>query len=70
MLLTQDMQAVLIEINDRPNFKHTQLVNARVNVPAIQAMYSIVNFGHHNYLPGEPKKFEPLHLEKEDAIQE
>jgi len=60
LLLTQDMQPVLLEINDRPNFLHTKLVNARVNVPAIQAMYSIVNFGHHNYLPGKPKKFELL----------
>jgi|TARA_R110000744_G_scaffold20030_9_gene52601 hypothetical protein len=60
LLLTQDMRPVLLEINDRPNFLHTKLVNARVNVPAIQAMYSIVNFGHQNYLPGKPKKFELL----------
>ena len=70
LLLTQDMQPVLIEINDRPSLTNTQLVNARVIIPVIQAMYSIVNFGHHNYLPGKPKKFELLHLEKEDAVQE
>jgi prolyl 4-hydroxylase len=62
LLLTPDMQPVLIEINDRPNFKHTQLVNARVNVPAIQAMYSILNFGSQTNLLGDAKKFEPLQV--------
>jgi hypothetical protein len=56
------MQPVLIEINDRPNFKHTQLVNARVNVPVIQAMYSILNFGSQTNLLGAAKKFEPLQV--------
>ena len=64
MLLTSDLQPVLIEINDRPNLTHTTVATARVTIPAIQAMYSILNFGSQDNLMGTAKKFEPLEIGK------
>ena len=64
MLLTSNLQPVLIEINDRPNLAHTTVATARVTIPAIQAMYSILNFGSQANLIGVAKKFEPLEIGK------
>lgn len=58
MLVRENMSPVLIEINDRPNLIHSNVVSARVNVPAIQAMYCILNPDYRDHFPKAAKKFE------------
>lgn len=58
VLLRENMSPVLVEINDRPNLIHPDVVNARVNVPAIQAMYCVLNPDCCDRLPSGAKRFE------------
>lgn len=58
MLVRENMSPVLIEINDRPNLVHSNVVNARVNIPAIQAMYYVLNPDYSDSLPEGSRKFE------------
>ncbi|PCI77617.1 MAG: hypothetical protein COB20_07850 [SAR86 cluster bacterium] len=58
MLVRENMSSILIEINDRPNLIHTNIVNTRVNIPAIQAMYCVLNPDCCDHLPSGAKEFE------------
>ncbi|MBL4728529.1 MAG: hypothetical protein JKY40_04165 [Gammaproteobacteria bacterium] len=58
MLVRENSIPVLIEINDRPNLIHPNVVNTRVNIPAIQAMYCVLNPDCCDHLPSDAKKFE------------
>lgn len=43
VLIRDQGSAVLVEINDRPNFVHTALINRQVNVPMLRAMAGQLN---------------------------
>lgn len=58
MLVRENMSPELVEINDRPNFIHSNVVNSRVNIPAIQAMYCVLNPGCADRLPADAHEFE------------
>lgn len=58
VLLRENMSPVLVEINDRPNLINPGLVNSRVNIPVIQAMYCVLNPACTELLEKEAKLFE------------
>ncbi|GJM11839.1 MAG: hypothetical protein DHS20C12_02420 [Pseudohongiella sp.] len=58
VLIREDLSPVLVEINDRPNLINPNTINARVNVPVIQAMYCILNPDCAASLSDDAKKFE------------
>lgn len=58
VLLRENMSPVLVEINDRPNLINPKPVNSRVNIPVIQAMYSVLNPDCCEQLPNAAKRFE------------
>jgi hypothetical protein len=58
MLVRENMSPILIEINDRPNLIHPSVVNTRVNIPAIQAMYCVLNPDCRDHLASGEKEFE------------
>lgn len=58
LLIKKNISPVLIEINDRPNFIHLNAINARVNIPAIRAMYCVLNPDCGDHLPSDAKEFE------------
>ena len=41
-LVERSLDTVLIEINDRPNFVHTPMINISVNIPMLQAMMAVL----------------------------
>ncbi|MCB1665065.1 MAG: hypothetical protein KDI28_04760 [Pseudomonadales bacterium] len=42
LLLEESLNAVLIEVNDRPNIAHTPQINSAVSVPLVQAMAALL----------------------------
>ena len=43
LLLRRDLEPVMVEVNDRPNFVHTARVNAEVNVPMLRSLWLTLN---------------------------
>ncbi len=60
LLVRRDLSTALIEINDRPNFVHTELINSTINIPMVRALYAVLNPAATQQMPASAPRFDPL----------